>query len=208
MSEKLKNIFEPPEKVQKMYEAIAALVEEKKDISALKVQDITSRAGIGKGTAYEYFSSKEEIIVHASLWLCFQQNQKLAKHLAQLKDFQSKYMFLLEWMQTHKEQNELIMKAMKGSFSGACDQVKELLPEGLPGLAKEYITNQINQLFDQGYEEGVIRQQDVSKRMIVFWGNMMQYAFGLIDSGNFDASGMSLEEHKQFTYECMVKALN
>jgi hypothetical protein len=120
----------------------------------------------------------------------------------------TKYMFLLEWMQTHKEQNELIMKAMKGSFPRACDQVKELLPEGLPGLAKEYITSQINQLFDQGYEEGVIRQQDVSKRMIVFWGNMMQYAVGLIDSGDFDPSGMSLEEHKQFTYECMVKALN
>ena len=61
MSEKLKNIFEPSEKVQKMYEAISELVQEKKDVATLKVQDITSRAGIGKGTAYEYFSSKEEI---------------------------------------------------------------------------------------------------------------------------------------------------
>ena len=39
MSEKLKNIFEPSEKVQKMYEAISLLVQEKKDISTLKVQD-------------------------------------------------------------------------------------------------------------------------------------------------------------------------
>ena len=62
MSEKLKNIFEPSEKVQKMYEAISELVQEKKDIASLKVSEITSRAGIGKGTAYEYFSSKEEII--------------------------------------------------------------------------------------------------------------------------------------------------
>ena len=101
MSEKLKNIFEPSEKVQKMYEAISLLVQEKKDISTLKVQDITSRAGIGKGTAYEYFSSKEEIIVHASFWLCFQQNREMAKELEQFNGFQSKFMFLLEWMQTH-----------------------------------------------------------------------------------------------------------
>ena len=37
MSEKLKNIFEPSEKVQKMYEAISELVQEKKDVATLKV---------------------------------------------------------------------------------------------------------------------------------------------------------------------------
>ena len=208
MSEKLKNIFEPPEKVQKMYEAISELVQEKRDIATLKVQDITSRAGIGKGTAYEYFSSKEEIIVHASLWICFQQNREMAEEIEQLGDFQSKFMFLLEWMLTHKEQNKLIMKALKGSFPGECDKVKELLPEGLPGIVKEYITRQINNLFDQGYQEGVITQQDVEKRMIVFFGTMMQYSFGLIDSGAFGMSRMNVEEHKQFAYECMIKALN
>ena len=208
MSEKLKNIFEPSEKVQKMYEAISSLVQEKKDISTLKVQDITSRAGIGKGTAYEYFSSKEEIIVHASLWLCFQQNREMAKELEQFNGFQSKFMFLLEWMQTHREQNDLIMKALKGSFHGECDSFKELLPEGLIEKAKDYMTAQINQLFELGYQEGVIAQQDVEKRMIVFFGTMMQYSFGLIDCKTFCMSGMSVEEHKQFTYECMVKALN
>ena len=32
------------------------------DISCLKVSDITARAGIGKGTAYEYFRSKDELV--------------------------------------------------------------------------------------------------------------------------------------------------
>ena len=208
MNDKLKNIFDPSEKVQKMYEAISELVQEKKEIAALKVSDITSRAGIGKGTAYEYFSSKDEIIVHASLWLCFQQNKEMEKELQKYGDFKSKFMFLLEWMQKHKEQNDLIMKAMKGSFQGECDKFKELLPEGLLGKAKEYMTEQINRLFDQGYSEGILTQRDVQKRMIVFFGVMMQYNFGLIDCQNFCMSGMSEEEHKQFTYECMVKSLN
>ncbi len=208
MSEKLKNIFEPSEKVQKMYEAISAFVQEKRDISTIKVSDITSRAGIGKGTAYEYFSSKEEIIVHASLWLCFQQNRAMEKELEQFNDFQSKFMFLLEWMQEHREQNDLIMKALKGSFHGECDSFRKLLPEGLIEKAKGYMTAQINQLFEVGYKEGVIVQQDVEKRMIVFFGTMMQYSFGLIDCKTLCMSGMNTEEHKQFTYECMVKALN
>ena len=132
----------------------------------------------------------------------------MAKDLEQLNDFQSKFMFLLEWMQTHREQNDLIMKALKGSFHGECDSFKELLPEGLLEKVKEYMTAQINQLFELGYQECVISQKDVEKRMIVFFGTMMQYSFGLIDCGNLCISGMSAEEYKQFTYECMVKALN
>lgn len=208
MNDKLKNIFDPPEKVQKMYQAISELVQEKKELTVLKVSDITSRAGIGKGTAYEYFSSKDEIIVHASLWLCFRQNKEMAKELEKFEDFKSKFMFLLEWMQKHKEQNDLIMKAMKGSFHGECDKFKEFLPEGLLSKAKEYMTEQINRLFDQGYSEGILKQQDAEKRMIVFFGTMMQYNFGLIDCQNLCRTGMSEEEHKEFTYECMVKSLN
>ncbi len=208
MSEKLKNIFEPSEKVQKMYEAISDLVQEKRDIATLKVSDITSRAGIGKGTAYEYFSSKEEIIVHAGLWLCFQQNQEMTKKLECFDGFQEKFMFLLEWMGSHKEQNDLIMKAIRGSFHGCCNQIHELLPEGLIKKVKDYVTQQLNCLFDQGCEEGIITQRDVEKRMIVFFGTMMQYGFGLTDCNGLCMSGMSIEEHKQFTYECLVKALN
>mgnify|MGYP003289958151 CR=1 FL=1 len=199
MSEKLKNIFDPPEKVQRIYEAISELVQENREIAALKVQEITSRAGIGKGTAYEYFSSKEEIILHAGLWICFQQNRELLKELEKYDDFQSKFMFLLGWMENHKEQNELLIKALKGSFHGECTQLKELIPEGLIEKAKEYMTRQMNQLFDLGYREGIITIQDVEKRMIVFFGTMMQYRF---------MSGMNKEEHKQFIYECMVKSLN
>lgn len=199
MSEKLKNIFDPPEKVQKIYEAISELVQENREIAALKVQEITSRAGIGKGTAYEYFSSKEEIILHAGLWICFQQNRELLKELEKYDDFQSKFMFLLGWMENHKEQNELLIKALKGSFHGECTQLNELIPEGLIEKAKEYMTRQINRLFDLGYREGIITIQDEEKRMIVFFGTMMQYRF---------MSGMSKEEYKQFIYECMVKSLN
>lgn len=199
MSEKLKNIFDPPEKVQRIYEAISELVQENREIAALKVQEITSRAGIGKGTAYEYFSSKEEIILHAGLWICFQQNRELLKELEKYDNFQSKFMFLLGWMENHKEQNELLIKALKGSFHGECTQLKELIPEGLIEKAKEYMTRQINRLFDLGYREGIITIQDEEKRMIVFFGTMMQYRF---------MSGMSKEEYKQFIYECMVKSLN
>ncbi|MEY8389896.1 TetR/AcrR family transcriptional regulator [Lachnospiraceae bacterium] len=54
-----------PPKVRAMFEAVLELFASGRELSTLKVSEITARAGIGKGTAYEYFSTKEEIIVGA-----------------------------------------------------------------------------------------------------------------------------------------------
>jgi len=48
-----------------VYRAVLELFEEGADLGSLTVSEITGRAGIGKGTAYEYFSDKEEIIAKA-----------------------------------------------------------------------------------------------------------------------------------------------
>ena len=50
-----------PPKVTAMYRAVSTLLREDKDISEMSVSMITGLAGIGKGTAYEYFDSKVEI---------------------------------------------------------------------------------------------------------------------------------------------------
>lgn len=58
----------PSPKVKKLFQAVSELLEEGADPRDLKVIDITNRAGIGKGTAYEYFKSKEELIGEAQLY--------------------------------------------------------------------------------------------------------------------------------------------
>ena len=53
-------------KENRILEAAADLIGENYHaIRTLKVADIANRAGVGKGTVYEYFSSKEEIIQKA-----------------------------------------------------------------------------------------------------------------------------------------------
>ena len=59
------NIFEIPPKALRIYQAVMELIEEGEDPNLLRVSTITERAGIGKGTAYEYFDSKEEIIIYS-----------------------------------------------------------------------------------------------------------------------------------------------
>ena len=45
-----------------IFEAVLSLGEQGQDLTALTVRQIAGAAGIGKGTVYEYFSSKEEIL--------------------------------------------------------------------------------------------------------------------------------------------------
>ena len=208
MEEKMRKIFEPPEKVQKMYEAIAAFVEENRDLSAIKVSEITSRAGIGKGTAYEYFNSKEELIVHATMWLCGQQMNRIVEESSDLKGFKTRVFFLLEWFQNHRAYIEMILKAMKGSFQGDCEKIKTFVPEGLVEQLKKYIEMHMNGLLEIGFQEGIFTEQNVEKRIMIFVGALMQYGFAIMNRENCAGMQMNETELREFTYECMVKALN
>lgn len=204
----MKSVFEASEKVQKMYEAIAAFVEEKRDLSTIKVSEITSRAGIGKGTAYEYFSSKEEIIIHATVWLCGQQLNQMVEGISVLDCFKEKFFFLLQWIEEHKEYNELILKAMKGSFHGDCENLKKCVPAETANHVREHIAIQINRLMEEGYQEGIFTEQDIEKRVMIFLGALMQYGFGTINRLDGVQIRMSEKELRDFTYNCMIKALN
>ena len=52
-------------KVEALYKAVMELLLEGREVRKMKVSEITEKAGIGKGTAYEYFESKEELLVDA-----------------------------------------------------------------------------------------------------------------------------------------------
>lgn len=52
-------------KVEALYKAVMELLLEGREIRKIKVSEMTERAGIGKGTAYEYFASREELLLHA-----------------------------------------------------------------------------------------------------------------------------------------------
>ena len=51
-----------------VYKAVLELLDEGTDINLVTVSQVAERAGIGKGTVYEYFASKEEMVVCAILY--------------------------------------------------------------------------------------------------------------------------------------------
>ena len=100
----------PKEKA--IYQAVLALLEEGADLNSLTVSEITKRAGIGKGTAYEYFSDKEEMIAKA----LFYNIEILCKHLyegiAEKENLYAKIDFLLLTMEEQIGNTNCIFRLM------------------------------------------------------------------------------------------------
>lgn len=65
-----------------LYEAALRLIARGVNPAAMKVQQIADEAGIGKGTVYEYFASKEEIL-HGMALHCF--DMEIARFAALLE---------------------------------------------------------------------------------------------------------------------------
>ena len=101
-----KLIHDPPQKVLALYQAVIEFINEGCDINTLKVADITGRAGIGKGTAYEYFSSKEEIISSAILYyvkVCFEKLQVIS---TDNRTFQQKINEVMDFIDEHVKEKQ------------------------------------------------------------------------------------------------------
>lgn len=100
----LEDIHRIPPKVLGMYQAVAELLEEGVDINSIRVSTITDRAGIGKGTAYEYFDTKEEIIACALAYRIQRTFEYIDGILTEKNSFQDQLELLLD--ETEKQEKK------------------------------------------------------------------------------------------------------
>ena len=145
-------------KVLALYQAVLSLLDEGADINAMKVSDITERAGIGKGTAYDYFKSKEEIIASA---LTYDMDLKIRAELVRMEEcgsFAQKIRYVFDWVaHQHAEQKSftrfLRLTTQSCEVSNALHE--ELLKRQNEGCMPIQI---VMELCREGKENGELRQ--------------------------------------------------
>ena len=116
------------DKVIAIYHAIEDLVAEGADISSMRVSDIAAKAGIGKGTTYEYFSSKEEMVVKALIYLVDGMVKRIMARMKELDTFEAKFILLLDEMEEKVRQRACIMKYLNMvNDMNLCQQMHEVL---------------------------------------------------------------------------------
>lgn len=196
---------EYPPKVKAMFEAVLELFESGKGLSSLTVSEITARAGIGKGTAYEYFSTKEEIVVGALNYEAKRYMETLFQIFEQEKSFREVMMQAL-----------LIMEQASDTYHGfmlmqriVSDQ--ELTGKGILDELKKHKDScqcaiKLRDSFVKlALEEESITQTNHYKIESAILSQFIAYGFYLTHRNLF--SEIEQEKAREFAYESIVKIL-
>lgn len=200
----------PPEKVLMMYQAVSELIRKQKDIGKLKVADITSQAGIGKGTAYEYFSSKEELIANALMYEYSLKIVELVKNVDAAENFKERYGCILDWIKEYKEYNQMFSNIVQAAFGGQgfCGMMKEASSGRYGDDPKLRVIHLIDLLMENGYQEGEFTEMDSQKRRLAFLATVSQYALVVMRPQKNAVITMEDEALRTFVYESMIKSLS
>jgi len=200
---------QPPQKVVLLYNAVNDMINEGCDISSMKVSDITSRAGIGKGTAYEYFSSKEEIIMKALVFEMMSYLEEIAEITYRNQPFREKMMDLMQFGADHFHEGRTYMKLLKIMF-GAFD-IPESLQCEFKRMKEQNLCNQFIQIKDAiieaGRKEGIIEESNPMMLKVVFHSQMITFTMMLHEVSRDENPKEKLRQLKEYTYENFVKVL-
>ena len=145
------------EKEISVFGGVMALSKEGKKIYNITVQDIARAANMGKGTLYEYFSSKEEIIINALMYFLSLENEKAEKIAFSNMTFREKIYALYD----------LLLKSFEDGFAAVSQFVTSDEMLNIPKIIQdqqqyiEQVMTLRNQLvmsiLKSGVDEGVIR---------------------------------------------------
>ena len=208
----LEQFINPPKKARLMFEAVIGYVHEKIDPGSLTVQDITARAGVGKGTAYEYFSSKEELIALALFFDYGLRILELQELLEKKKNFEEKMLGLLDWLHDNKSYHMTFVKMIQISAGdeGVCQMLQTRIPQDVFDGMHSYLMEEGDALMEEGYEQGYFAETDKVKRRLALAGMVVNLVLTLHGDQKKESSFfiMDYKDMRQYAYTTLIKTLS
>jgi len=153
------NIEKYTQKQILIFEGVMTLLREGKQIHDLKVADIAESAGMGKSTAYEYFSSKEEIIREALAYHLEQNFIELTEFVFREKTFKGMANNALDYLEKSLEERFTGIFLMM--LTEKHEEIKKgsYMDENIRSKMESIVLYQIQRAMDVGKQEGVIGEE-------------------------------------------------
>lgn len=201
----LESINELPSKVLLLYEAVEKLILEGVDINDIRVSTITEKAGIGKGTAYDYFDSKEEILACAVTFYMRKAMEELKQLLANYDSFTEQIDFLLEEIENNSIKKQCIIRYIHvmtdtSNFSQMVKEklhtasVKNCLPIGV-----------FFEIVEKAKEQGEVRKDlPVNYMVYVLFSKIIVY---LGCTGDDNIINLNAKQIRPYVYQSILDEL-
>ena len=189
------------DKERKIYQSVFLLLQEGRDINSLTVSEITEKAGIGKGTAYGYFKSKEEMVENAVLYGIFQCITAISEKVSGKETFREKVMEVLNWMDKiffEQQVSVILYQLTQSSMRCSCQP---------NNAGKKYLEEKIQQMVDTGIADGTLKS-DYAKEYQQYMIVSSFGAFWMFLNQEESQDQEKRELFKAYLYRCLVSNLN
>lgn len=193
-----------PEKVSSVFDSVMRLYSNGIQFHSMTVSDIAKEAGIGKGTVYEYFDTKEEIIWNAVAFHCKKTMELVCSEMIKKDSFDEMYLTLLYWLEQNSEPN-LTFASMLISGTGShanmlsCHRLKEIM-----GFDQHLYA--IDTMIAAGVKEGLICYPKNKFEFQLACQTFLLFTHYLMDRNRFD--GVDMEQARMQCREAFIKILN
>lgn len=167
-------------KEKAIYKAVVELFEEGADLNNLTVAEITGKAGIGKGTAYAYFSDKEEMIAKALFYNSENFCKQLYKGMCKEKDLYAKVNYVLLKMEHQIPKADCIFRLinMMSDNSAISKRIRDIVKEVLS--AKVSAINIVKRVLEDEFKDRETPSEDKMEYLALsIYSKLLCYAMVL-----------------------------
>ena len=145
-------------KKENLYQSVLQLLEQGSDIHDIKVSDIARAAGMGKGTVYEYFTSREELIARAVLYAIHLKVLEVNELLQSTRGFDAMLRCLCSYIIEQSRTQKFLLDSIFNEsglheIRSLLENSSELMRDG------ELIRQYVSMLISEAEREGVLRIQ-------------------------------------------------
>lgn len=195
-----------PPKVKAMFEAVLELFASGRDLGTMKVAEITAKAGIGKGTAYQYFSTKEEIVIGALNYEAGRYMEILFRLLKEEKSFKEVVMRALELIEQANDRYHgfMVMESILVDREISGKNILKEMEKHKEGM--EYAMKLRDEFVDLALQDESVKEQNRYKIESAILSQLVSYALYL--THQFFFSQVEQQEVREFAYESIIKMLN
>lgn len=195
------------EKELAIFNGVMDLIKSGANVYLVTVSEIAKASGVGKGTIYGYFSTKEEIISESILYNLENELKHSIDRIEKIKGFKDKYYEALNMIveNFHNKFSTINMLLSIGGFDEFYEYIvdkKQRIP-----LYISRIDKILDNLLKIGYEERIISMEECQyyKRMVI--KSSIAGFINYINTKEYHVE-TSTQEAMDLSYKMIIKALN
>lgn len=195
------------EKEIMIFNGVTKLINEGVKLHAIKVSDIAQAAGIGKGTIYDYFKSKEEILKRSLRYSMDMGIMKVLNKINEANGFEDKCYTIFEITEICVKDYQSAVNPLFSNISPY--EFNELINNDVEWINKRDILlrNTVESLVLLGVKEGIIKEQEDKDYAITVFVSVVM-GFQNIVCCNITENKDKREKDRERSYKLLIKALN